>query len=121
MTSRPPPAPTPVTRSKAETQISSSIIIAIIAPITITVALSIASYCFLTRRARKKYGSISHQKPLISVYNKNLSFSYAAVAGNDITDVEALQLDFGTIQAATNGFSTNNKLGEGGFGQVYKV
>ncbi|KAK3188261.1 hypothetical protein Dsin_027822 [Dipteronia sinensis] len=97
MTSRPPPAPTPVTRPKAKRQISSAVIIAIIAPITVTAALSIASYCFLTRRARKKYNTILEE-----------------------IDVEALQLDFGTIQAATNGFSTNNKLGEGGFGQVYK-
>ena len=29
--------------------------------------------------------------------------------------------DLGTIAAATDGFSINNKLGEGGFGPVYKV
>jgi hypothetical protein len=28
---------------------------------------------------------------------------------------------FTTIAKATNGFSFNNKLGEGGFGPVYKV
>ncbi|KAK2644378.1 hypothetical protein Ddye_019573 [Dipteronia dyeriana] len=41
-------------------------------------------------------------------------------AVNEITTVESLQFGFGTIQAATNGFSTNNKLCEGGFGEVYK-
>lgn len=40
---------------------------------------------------------------------------------NEITTVESLQYDLGTIQAATNNFSDNNKLGEGGFGAVYKV
>lgn len=29
--------------------------------------------------------------------------------------------DFRTIANATNNFSNNNKLGEGGFGPVYKV
>ncbi|OWM83515.1 hypothetical protein CDL15_Pgr012996 [Punica granatum] len=40
--------------------------------------------------------------------------------GNDITNVESLQFDFATVQAATEDFSANNKLGEGGFGKVYK-
>lgn len=39
----------------------------------------------------------------------------------DISSVESLQFDFGTIETATNNFSDDNKLGEGGFGQVYKV
>nr|XP_034892322.1 putative receptor-like protein kinase At4g00960 [Populus alba] len=35
-------------------------------------------------------------------------------------DVELLQLDFGTVRAATGNFSEDNKLGQGGFGVVYK-
>ncbi|KAK1428348.1 hypothetical protein QVD17_17181 [Tagetes erecta] len=38
----------------------------------------------------------------------------------DISTVESLRYKFGTIKAATNDFSDNNKLGEGGFGSVYK-
>ncbi|KAD3338286.1 hypothetical protein E3N88_33807 [Mikania micrantha] len=38
----------------------------------------------------------------------------------DISTIESLQYDFETVKAATNGFSDNNKLGEGGFGSVYK-
>ncbi|KAM7486345.1 hypothetical protein LguiA_002354 [Lonicera macranthoides] len=37
-----------------------------------------------------------------------------------ITDVQSLQFDLRTIQAATNNFSYENKIGEGGFGMVYK-
>ncbi|XP_065620693.1 cysteine-rich receptor-like protein kinase 10 isoform X2 [Quercus suber] len=41
-------------------------------------------------------------------------------AANEISIVESLQFDFATIEAATNKFSDDKKLGEGGFGQVYK-
>ena len=43
------------------------------------------------------------------------------VAENDITTVASLQFGLATIEAATSKFSINNKLGEGGFGEVYKV
>jgi hypothetical protein len=39
----------------------------------------------------------------------------------EISRVEFLQFDFDTIEAATNNFCDDNKLGEGGFGEVYKV
>lgn len=36
-------------------------------------------------------------------------------------DIELPLFDFHTIQIGTNYFSWQNKLGEGGFGPVYKV
>ena len=42
-------------------------------------------------------------------------------AGDQISVVECLQFDFGKIKVATQNFSDANKLGEGGFGVVYKV
>lgn len=38
----------------------------------------------------------------------------------EILGVESLQFDLDTIKIATNNFSDENKLGEGGFGAVYK-
>ncbi|XP_057777758.1 cysteine-rich receptor-like protein kinase 44 isoform X2 [Salvia miltiorrhiza] len=38
----------------------------------------------------------------------------------DISTVESLVYDFTKVKAATNDFSNSNKLGEGGFGVVYK-
>ncbi|PWA87639.1 Concanavalin A-like lectin/glucanase, subgroup [Artemisia annua] len=40
---------------------------------------------------------------------------------NEISTVESLQYSFGIIKEATDDFSENNKLGQGGFGLVYKV
>lgn len=36
-------------------------------------------------------------------------------------DIDIPIFDFSTIAKATNHFSISNKLGEGGFGPVYKV
>ena len=40
---------------------------------------------------------------------------------NQGDDLELPLYDYETIAKATKGFSTENKLGEGGFGPVYKV
>ena len=48
--------------------------------------------------------------------------TYSSVDTDDqISAVECLQFDFGKIRVATQNFSDANKLGEGGFGAVYKV
>uniref|UniRef100_A0A7N0U7C0 Uncharacterized protein n=1 Tax=Kalanchoe fedtschenkoi TaxID=63787 RepID=A0A7N0U7C0_KALFE len=39
---------------------------------------------------------------------------------NETGSRESLELDFGTIRSATNNFSDYNKLGQGGFGSVYR-
>ncbi|KAI8556530.1 hypothetical protein RHMOL_Rhmol05G0260300 [Rhododendron molle] len=83
--------------------VSSQVITAIVVPIGIVILLFIASFCFLTRRAKKKNNC-----------NKENN------VGDDISIVQSLQYDLSTIQAATNNFSDDKKLGEGGFGPVYK-
>uniref|UniRef100_A0A251VPG7 Protein kinase domain-containing protein n=2 Tax=Helianthus annuus TaxID=4232 RepID=A0A251VPG7_HELAN len=42
------------------------------------------------------------------------------VNGNEIINEESLQIELGKIEEATNSFSIKNKVGEGGFGVVYK-
>jgi hypothetical protein len=44
---------------------------------------------------------------------------YDNEGGNE--DMELPMFDLAMIANATNNFSNNNKLGEGGFGPVYKV
>jgi hypothetical protein len=51
----------------------------------------------------------------------NCSFFPFPVVGDEITSVQSLQFQLGTIEAATNNFAEENKIGKGGFGDVYRV
>lgn len=42
-------------------------------------------------------------------------------AVDEISSTESLHFDFPTIRVATDNFSDAHKLGQGGFGVVYKV
>ncbi|XP_010439226.1 PREDICTED: cysteine-rich receptor-like protein kinase 15 [Camelina sativa] len=81
---------------------SNVLLVAIVVSIIVAVLLFVAGFCFLTKRT-KKTSDTAHP-----------------FDGDDITTVESLQLDYRTIQAATNNYSENNKIGQGGFGEVYK-
>ncbi|XP_017413198.2 uncharacterized protein LOC108324779 [Vigna angularis] len=68
-----------------------------------TMLISFHCY-FLWRRARKRK------------YKVLLKENF----GQESVTLEGLQFDLVTIQAATNNFSNENKIGKGGFGEVYK-
>ncbi|KAK7343554.1 hypothetical protein VNO77_12368 [Canavalia gladiata] len=95
--------PTNPSNSGGSGGISSGTIVAIVVPIIVAVLLFIVGICFLRKRAAKKGDSAKDPK-----------------TGTEISTVESLRYDFSTIKAATNEFSDANKLGEGGFGEVYK-
>ncbi|CAL9015223.1 unnamed protein product [Prunus brigantina] len=97
-----PPPPASVSRSQGnDDQISSLPTVAIVVPIAIL--LFLVGCCFFRRRARKKYNVKQQQN-----------------VGSEISSVESLQFDLHTIEAATENFSDQNRLGGGGFGEVYK-
>ncbi|CAA7060171.1 unnamed protein product [Microthlaspi erraticum] len=78
------------------------LVVSIVVAIMVAALFFIAAYCFLAKRT-KKASDTAH-----------------TFEGDDITTVESLQLEYKIIQAATNDYSENNKIGRGGFGEVYK-
>ncbi|KAM1756343.1 hypothetical protein ACFX11_005725 [Malus domestica] len=101
--SAPPPPASNREGPKGKSKTPTSTIVAVVVAISVSVLLFVVGYCCINRRARKKYNYAAADE---------LSGEY------DITTVESLQFDFATIQETTSNFS--DKLGEGGFGQVYK-
>ena len=66
----------------------------------------------------------SQEIPLRNIFARSHSIHLAdssLLARDDEDDGEIHYFDFTTILTATNNFSDDNKLGEGGFGPVYKV
>ncbi|XP_021293802.1 cysteine-rich receptor-like protein kinase 25 [Herrania umbratica] len=97
------PSPSSPNSTKGKRKISSPVIIAIVAPIVISLVLLALALFLLRRRASKKYDSLPEE---------NVS--------EEIPTSESLKFNLATIEAATNNFSSDNKIGEGGFGEVYK-
>nr|XP_023914746.1 LOW QUALITY PROTEIN: cysteine-rich receptor-like protein kinase 10 [Quercus suber] len=104
----PSPAPTPVLLAppppppKGKSRNSLLIIIAIVAPTVVFILLLCIGCYFLSRRGKKKYNAVPYEN-----------------ASGEIT-TDSLQYDLATIEAATNNFADDNKLGSGGFGEVFK-
>ncbi|CAM8900291.1 unnamed protein product [Rhodiola kirilowii] len=93
----PPPTATEIVPQTGGSNKVRNIIISVVATVCFVI-LIISIFVFLRlRKRKKKLGSV-----------------------DEIGNADALQLDFGTVKAATNNFSNDNKLGQGGFGSVYK-
>ncbi|CAA7049643.1 unnamed protein product [Microthlaspi erraticum] len=95
--SSPPPISVPSPRPGKG---GNSIVIVIAVAVPITVLFLV---CVAVSRVRVKKARTVHET------NKD-----------DITTAGSLQFDFKAIEAATDNFSESNKLGQGGFGAVYK-
>ncbi|XP_019174645.1 PREDICTED: cysteine-rich receptor-like protein kinase 25 [Ipomoea nil] len=98
----PPPSTTPPNSSKGNK--GKVIIAASVASVT-GILLFVLCFCFLKKRRAKK--DLSHVKETTTDMS-------------EISLEESVQYEFSTIEAITNCFSPNNKIGEGGYGAVYK-
>ncbi|KAF2583910.1 hypothetical protein F2Q70_00034930 [Brassica cretica] len=106
--SAPPPPPISIPSPRpGESGNSTVIVIAVVVPITVIFLLLVAVLIFRSKRKTTAYET----EPLAVV----------STDGDDIATAGSLQFDFKAIEAATDKFSQENKLGQGGFGQVYKV
>ncbi|KAK1391734.1 hypothetical protein POM88_010790 [Heracleum sosnowskyi] len=81
-----------------------------IIPILLMTVIVVGLCLWVVRKRRKK-----HTEGIRRLYAENDGGS-----GNRDDDLELPLFDFITLDNATNGFSIDSKLGEGGFGPVYK-
>ncbi|KAJ9566206.1 hypothetical protein OSB04_002172 [Centaurea solstitialis] len=98
------PPPSPPSDKSSNTSI---IIIVVVA--TISLVILVAVFVCIFMRINWKVET----RPLENV-------GEISTTTDEISTAESLQYSFAIIRAATNDFSENNKLGEGGFGPVYK-
>ncbi|OAY58168.1 putative receptor-like protein kinase At4g00960 [Manihot esculenta] len=101
-----PSAPSPPPPGKS--------LVVIIVIVTVAVSTIVAICVFIFLRARNKKKEFKRTEAM----NKKEGFN--GIVDSEIEDAESLQFDFGTVRTATNDFSEENKLGQGGFGAVYK-
>ncbi|KAK9681631.1 hypothetical protein RND81_10G016500 [Saponaria officinalis] len=94
------PLPGPVARKN---KTSTKVIVTIVVPVAVLVAAFLAISIYI----------------MIKPTKNNVVVGDTAGDG-DFTDAESLQYDLSILKSATNNFSSGNKLGEGGFGSVYK-
>lgn len=72
-------------------------------------------FLFLFWKNHELIASSTISGKMKNIREKNFDFE----CGNE--DMELITFDLATVSRATDNFSNNNKLGEGGFGPVYKV
>ncbi|XP_078152661.1 cysteine-rich receptor-like protein kinase 6 isoform X2 [Carex rostrata] len=102
----PAPAPAPAQMFYAgKKKTSTGTILAITIPLVLIAFVVIAGLCVCFIKRRKS----GLTKPLLNVGNPE-----------EIKSVESLLLDLSVLRVATIDFAEQNKLGEGGFGAVYK-
>ncbi|KAJ0454368.1 putative protein kinase RLK-Pelle-DLSV family [Helianthus annuus] len=99
--SSPPPPPSSPSGSSSNTVV----IVVIVVVATLSLVTFVVIFVWVFTRRKGKQEAPPPQENLDT---------------NEISTAESLQYSFGIIKAATNDFSENNKLGQGGFGLVYK-
>lgn len=97
-----PPSPLSDMDSSGKMNISTGSFIGIVAAAAVIAAILPTIGMYVINKKAEKYRTISMQQ------------------GEEDTTVDSLRYDLALLQSATNNFSNENKLGEGGFGTVYK-
>ncbi|XP_035816994.1 cysteine-rich receptor-like protein kinase 6 isoform X2 [Zea mays] len=77
---------------------------------TVTALNLVVCLCFWRRRRRRRGPTAQAKQP----------YPTYSVEAEDTEMVDSMMIDVATLRAATGDFDESNKLGEGGFGAVYK-
>ncbi|GLT25429.1 hypothetical protein SLA2020_005580 [Shorea laevis] len=94
----PKPSSPPPTEGKGNDTTRRTIIISVVASVVGVLLLVLCIWIILRRRKPKE----------------------TVETADEMIKAESLQYDFATVRAATNNFNDENKLGQGGFGAVYR-
>ncbi|XP_060207574.1 cysteine-rich receptor-like protein kinase 10 isoform X1 [Lycium barbarum] len=100
----PPPASLPSVPPPGKHDKTTRTVIIIVVP-TVTVAIFIVCILVILMKRRKRKQLVSKRE---------------GISVDDTSFAESLHYEFSAISAATDNFSNANKLGQGGFGPVYK-
>ncbi|CAD6217794.1 unnamed protein product [Miscanthus lutarioriparius] len=107
--SPPAPAPAPATAATGRGERKYSVFIVVLAVVLPTLAALNLVFCFCFWRRRRPVAQAKQSQPMYST------------EAEDMETVDSMMIDVSTLRAATGNFDESNKLGEGGFGAVYKV
>ncbi|XP_059661470.1 cysteine-rich receptor-like protein kinase 10 isoform X2 [Cornus florida] len=103
---RPPPPTSTSSKGGISSQLKIAIVVSVIGAV---VLFSIGIWCMRTKARRRDNAT-----------EEEITGNTGYVDGSDMITVPSLQYDLRTIETATDNFSDDNKIGEGGFGAVYK-
>ncbi|KAL8461336.1 hypothetical protein ACS0TY_032714 [Phlomoides rotata] len=98
----PPARPPSPTGKKDDSNNTTKVVIIIVVLVVVCLILTACAVIYMRRRMKQR------------------SYEITNALDDDISSVAGLQYDFSTIRAATNDFNDADKLGQGGFGAVYK-
>ncbi|RVW21208.1 Cysteine-rich receptor-like protein kinase 8 [Vitis vinifera] len=113
-----PPAPPSQPTTEGKGGISSQTIITIVVPTVVSVGIFyILCYCFISRKARKKYNTEEENGKILAPNPKDPLFLVWRMISRPCSHCNLILVHF---KLPTNNFSDDNKIGQGGFGDVYK-
>ncbi|XP_054786905.1 cysteine-rich receptor-like protein kinase 8 [Prosopis cineraria] len=98
------PSPSPSAPGQRRGSRSQTIVMIIVPIIGLVTLFCLLGYYLLKRKSRKSSQVVPREN-----------------FGEENSSLTALQLSLNTIEAATNNLSEQNRIGKGGFGEVYKV
>ncbi|XP_057766658.1 receptor-like serine/threonine-protein kinase SD1-7 [Salvia miltiorrhiza] len=95
------------------------VIIAVVVPVVLVFSGGVLG-CFYTRRNKHKEGKEDGEDLLSFEFELNVKQPSYDGTRNANTQFDLPMFNYASVSAAANNFSPENKLGEGGFGPVYK-
>ncbi|CAN8230897.1 unnamed protein product [Cochlearia groenlandica] len=130
ISSLPPPSPTPTSEvnstnmTKEDSSGSRGIIAGIVVSlVVVTIILIVLGLVIFKRRTQKQEIELPSEFLFVWFRSFDLKIQVQRFCELNIgflNVAESVQFDLKTIESATSNFSERNKLGEGGFGEVYK-